>query len=57
MRFSLEFLPAEDDRLEGRIATEDGRIVLTFSGTIDLLRAIEELRDAHVDADRRGEWA
>lgn len=44
MRISLELLPAEDDRLEGHVQTEDGVIDLTFSGTLDLLRAIEEIR-------------
>ena len=52
MRIALELFPADGDRLEGRLVTEDGRADLTFSGTLDLLRAIEELRHAHaVTAD------
>jgi hypothetical protein len=42
VRISLELLPTEDDRLEGRVITEDSSVA--FSGTLDLLRAIEELR-------------
>jgi hypothetical protein len=50
MRVSVELVPDEDGRLEGRILTEDGRPDLTFSGTLDLLRALEELQ--HADRDR-----
>lgn len=48
MRIALELVVAESDRLEGRVASEDGRFVLEFFGTLDLLRAIEELRHAAV---------
>ena len=41
VRISLELLPTDGDRLEGRLVTDDGRAV-PFSGTFDLLRAIEE---------------
>ena len=44
MRIALELIAAEGDRLEGHVASEDGRFDLEFSGTLDLLRAIEELR-------------
>lgn len=50
MRVSVELVPDEGGRLEGRILTEDGRPDLTFSGTLDLLRALEELQ--HSDRDR-----
>jgi hypothetical protein len=50
MRISVELLPGDDDRLEGRVVSDDGRADLTFSGTLDLLRAIEELRHAQSDA-------
>ena len=46
MRISLELLPADAERLEGRIVTDDGRVDVTFSGTLDLLRVLEELREA-----------
>lgn len=49
MRISLELVPAEADRLEGRILTDDG-VDQAFSGTLDLLRVLEEIRRAHVDA-------
>ena len=48
MRIALELVVAESDRLEGRVASEDGRFVLEFFGTLDLLRAIEERRHAAV---------
>lgn len=54
MRASLELLPGHGDRLEGRIFTDDGRVDLTFSGTLDLLRAIEELQQAGADAASAG---
>jgi hypothetical protein len=44
MRIALELIAAEGDRLEGHVTSEDGRFDLEFSGTLDLLRAIEELR-------------
>lgn len=50
MRIALELVAAEGDRLEGHVASEDGRFDLEFSGTLDLLRAIEELRHAGIDA-------
>ena len=50
MRIALELSPAEGDRLEGHVSSEDGRVDLEFSGTLDLLRAIEELRHARIDA-------
>jgi hypothetical protein len=50
VRISLEFLRAEGDRLEGRILTADGRVAVAFSGTLDLLRVIEELHRADGDA-------
>jgi len=48
MRISLELDPADGDRLEGRVVTGDGRADLSFSGTLDLLRVLEQLR--HADA-------
>jgi hypothetical protein len=53
MRISLELLPTEGDRLDGRVVNEDG-LALAFSGTLDLLRAIEELRRANGDAAGKG---
>jgi hypothetical protein len=50
MRIALELTPVEGDRLEGRIVTGDGRADLMFSGTLDLLRVLEELRRAEADA-------
>ena len=49
MRISLELVPAESDRLEGRIVTKDGAD-LAFSGTLDLLRVLEELLRAQRNA-------
>ncbi len=51
MHISLELVAADDDRLEGHVLTDDGRDALAFFGTLDLLRAIEQLRHtAHDDA-------
>jgi hypothetical protein len=50
MRIALELTPAGGDRLEGRIVTGDGRADIVFSGTLDLLRVLEELRCAEADA-------
>jgi hypothetical protein len=50
MRIALELIPAGGDRLEGRIVTGDGRADLVFSGTLDLLRVLEELQRAEADA-------
>ena len=50
MRIELELVAADGDRLEGHVSSEDGRVRLEFSGTLDLLRAIEELRHARIDA-------
>lgn len=54
MRASLELFPGHGDRLEGRIFTDDGRIDLTFSGTLDLLRTLEVLQRAEADAASAG---
>lgn len=54
MRASLELFPGHGDRLEGRIFTDDGRIDLTFSGTLDLLRVLEELQQAEADTANAG---
>jgi hypothetical protein len=50
MCIELELVNAEGDRLEGHVSSADGRVELEFSGTLDLLRAIEELRHAPIDA-------
>ena len=50
MRMSLELVPAEGDRLEGCVATDDGRVA-SFSGTLDLLRAVDELRHASTEEE------
>ena len=54
MRASLELFPGHGDRLEGRIFTDDGRIDLTFSGTLDLLRTLEVLQRAEADTADAG---
>ena len=54
MRASLELFPSHGDRLEGRLFTEDGLIDLTFSGTLDLLRALEQLQQADADLANAG---
>ena len=54
MRASLELFPGHGDRLEGRIFTDDGRIDLTFSGTLDLLRTLEVLQRAEADTANAG---
>ena len=49
MRIALELLADSGERLEGHVTSEDGQFDLEFSGTLDLLRAIEELRHAGID--------
>lgn len=49
MQISLQLLPTDGDRLEGRVSTDDGRVDLSFSGTLDLLRAIAEIRESQAD--------
>lgn len=43
MRLSVDLLRTADGRLEGIVITEAGR-EHAFSGTLDLLRVLEELR-------------
>ena len=51
MHISLELLPTGGDRLEGWIVADDGRAAQTFSGTLDLLRVLEELQEAQCESD------
>jgi len=43
MHLTVELLRTADGRLEGTVTTESGR-ERTFSGTLDLLRILEDLQ-------------
>ncbi|MDT7554641.1 MAG: hypothetical protein QOI16_3177 [Pseudonocardiales bacterium] len=57
MYLTLELLRAADGRLEGIVTTESGR-EQRFSGTLDLLRILEELEppDPMNPADALPRW-
>jgi hypothetical protein len=52
MRLTVDLLCVADGRLEGTVITESGR-EQAFSGTLDLLRVLEDLQQEHRDDDRR----
>jgi hypothetical protein len=54
---TLELLRAADGRLEGIVTTESGR-EQRFSGTLDLLRILEELEppDTRAPGDALPRW-
>lgn len=52
MQLTLDLLRTVDGRLEGTVITESGREQV-FSGTLDLLRVLEDLQLEHRDDDRR----
>ena len=43
MRMRIELVRSRPGRLEGRLATEDGRTDVCFNGTLELLRLLEDL--------------
>ncbi|MDD7966602.1 hypothetical protein [Actinomycetospora lemnae] len=51
MHLTVDLLRTADGRLEGTVITETGR-EQPFSGTLDLLRILEDLEPAPPDADR-----
>ena len=54
MHLSLDVLRTADGRLEGTVITESGR-EQPFSGTLDLLRILEDLHADRSD-ERRLPW-
>ncbi len=52
VQLTLDLLRTADGRLEGTVITESGR-EQAFSGTLDLLRVLENLQLEHRDDDRR----
>lgn len=55
MHLSLDVLRTDDGRLEGTVITETGR-ERPFSGTLDLLRVLEDLTPGRDRDDRRPPW-
>jgi hypothetical protein len=55
MRLSLDVLRTDDGRLEGTVITESGR-AQPFSGTLDLLRILEDLDAERADDEPRRPW-
>ena len=51
MQLTVDLLRTADGRLEGILITESGR-GQAFSGTLDLLRILEDLHVEHPDDDR-----
>jgi hypothetical protein len=52
MHLSLDVLRTADGRLEGTVITESGR-AQPFSGTLDLLRILEDLQTERPVDERR----
>lgn len=55
MHLSLDVLRTADGRLEGTVITESGR-AQPFSGTLDLLRILEDLDTERADDEPRRPW-
>ena len=55
MHLSLDVLRTADGRLEGTVITESGR-EQPFSGTLELLRILEDLDAERPVDDRRPPW-
>jgi hypothetical protein len=55
MHLSLDVLRTADGRLEGTVVTESGR-EQPFSGTLDLLRILEDLHLEGVGDEQRPPW-
>ena len=55
MHLSLDVLRTADGRLEGTVITESGR-AQPFSGTLDLLRILEDLDAERADDEPRPPW-
>lgn len=55
MHLSLDVLRTADGRLEGTVITESGR-EQPFSGTLDLLRILEDLHVERPGDERRPPW-
>ena len=55
MRLSLDVLRSADGRLEGTVLTESGREE-PFSGTLDLLRILEDLHLGAAGDARQPPW-
>ena len=51
MQLTVDLRRARDGRLEGTVVTETGREQV-FSGTLDLLRILEDLQPERPDPDR-----
>jgi hypothetical protein len=51
MHLTVDLLRTADGRLEGTVITETG-LEQPFSGTLDLLRILEDLQSEHVEGDR-----
>jgi hypothetical protein len=51
MHLSVDLLRTPDGRLEGTVITETGR-EQAFSGTLDLLRVLEDLQSEPVQDER-----
>ena len=55
MQLTLDLLRTADGRLEGTVITESGR-EQAFSGTLDLLRILEDLQAERRDDDGWPQW-
>lgn len=55
MHLSLDVLRTADGRLEGTVISESGR-EQPFSGTLDLLRILEDLHTERPVDERRPPW-
>jgi hypothetical protein len=55
MQMTVDLLRAADGRLEGTLVTDTGDRV-PFSGTLDLLRLLEDLTEPPTAAPQDGGW-